>query len=721
MHVVGYTDSLSARPGETLRFRVSCQRPTYRAEIVRLRHTDTNPDGPGLITEPVDSDVAGHYPGRAQGIHLGSCVLVPHAPALNCAGGFVIQAWICPTTPGSGEQAILTKMPADGTGGFRLYLSGDGAPTLEVSGVTGHQKLSTRKPLAAWEWYHVRASYDADRGRLELAQKPQSYWLEEEVLEVDSTAVIGAIGANPADLLLAAGWIDDGRKRTGHHFNGKIDSPRLDNANGAAVAAWDFAADIGTDRVRDTSGNRLDGRALNLPARGMTGHNWNGDEVDFKVAPAQYGAMHFHDDDLEDAGWEEAFCWTVPADLPSGIYAAHLTCDGGEDYLPFAVTPGAGQPQAPIAFLLPTVTYQIYANQRFRDPIRQALNQPTELAQSPEDRYMREHNLMCTYDAHTDGTGVCYASRLRPLLNIRPGYRSPPQSLAGGWPRLLNADMHLVHWLDQKGFAYDVITDDDLHAEGASLLQGYRVVVTGTHPEYWTGPMLDGLSQYRESGGRLMYLGGNGFYWITSFDPNRPHVTEVRRWRGSRAWEGREGEHYHSTTGEMGGNWRYRNRAPQKMLGVGFTSQGSGVNRPYRLLPDSRDPRAAFIFEGIEEDELIGDIPALVLGHGAGGFEIDRVDYDQGTPRHALVLARTHDHPDSYQLVIEDQLCSTPFTGGSQNDLVHADMVYCEGPNGGTVFSVGSISWCSCLSYRGGDNNVSRVTENVLRAFAADG
>ena len=48
-------------------------------------------------------------------------------------------------------------------------------------------------------------------------------------------------------------------------------------------------------------------------------------------------------------------------------------------------------------------------------------------------------------------------------------------------------------------------------------------------------------------------------------------------------------------------------------------------------------------------------------------------------------------------------------------------MVYCEGPNGGTVFSVGSISWCSCLSYRGGDNNVSRVTENVLRAFAADG
>ena len=51
-------------------------------------------------------------------------------------------------------------------------------------------------------------------------------------------------------------------------------------------------------------------------------------------------------------------------------------------------------------------------------------------------------------------------------------------------------------------------------------------------------------------------------------------------------------------------------------------------------------------------------------------------------------------------------------------DLVPADMVYFEAPEAGAVFSVGSISWCSCLSFNGGDNNVSRVTENVLRKFA---
>jgi hypothetical protein len=45
--------------------------------------------------------------------------------------------------------------------------------------------------------------------------------------------------------------------------------------------------------------------------------------------------------------------------------------------------------------------------------------------------------------------------------------------------------------------------------------------------------------------------------------------------------------------------------------------------------------------------------------------------------------------------------------------------VYFETPNGGAVFSVGSISWCGSLPYNNFDNNVSRVTENVLKRFTA--
>ena len=46
-------------------------------------------------------------------------------------------------------------------------------------------------------------------------------------------------------------------------------------------------------------------------------------------------------------------------------------------------------------------------------------------------------------------------------------------------------------------------------------------------------------------------------------------------------------------------------------------------------------------------------------------------------------------------------------------------MTYFETPNGGGVFSVGSIAWRSCLSYNDYENTVSRVTENVVRRFAS--
>jgi N,N-dimethylformamidase len=139
--------------------------------------------------------------------------------------------------------------------------------------------------------------------------------------------------------------------------------------------------------------------------------------------------------------------------------------------------------------------------------------------------------------------------------------------------------------------------------------------MSGTHPEYWTTPMMNALEAYLAGGGRLMYLGGNGFYWVTSVDPERPHMIEVRRSNaGTRAWESAPGECYHSTTGEPGGLWRYRGRAPNRIGGIGFTAQGWDGRAPgYTRQPDSFDERAAFIFEGIGADEVIGDF-GLVLG-----------------------------------------------------------------------------------------------------------
>jgi N,N-dimethylformamidase len=233
--------------------------------------------------------------------------------------------------------------------------------------------------------------------------------------------------------------------------------------------------------------------------------------------------------------------------------------------------------------------------------------------------------------------------------------------------------------------------------------------------------MLDSLQSYLGGGGRFMYLGGNGLYWIISVDPTRPHVIELRRWGGTGTWVAGPGEYYHSTTGELGGLWRNRGRAPQKLVGIGMTSSIEGVkekNRAYHREKGSFDPRAAFIFEGIGRDELIGDFPNLVGGFGAAGFEIDRLDFSLGTPPHTLLLASATGYEGDYQGAIEDATVANLKVPNAHDPNIRADMVYLEYPKGGAVFSTGSIAWCGCLSYNRYENNVSRITENVLREFS---
>jgi N,N-dimethylformamidase len=175
---------------------------------------------------------------------------------------------------------------------------------------------------------------------------------------------------------------------------------------------------------------------------------------------------------------------------------------------------------------------------------------------------------------------------------------------------------------------------------------------------------------------------------------------------------------HHASTGELGGLWRFRGRPPQRAAGIGFTAQGFDESLPYRLDEGTRDPRAAWIFEGVDSVEVGAHGSVL---NGAAGFEIDRTDAQLGTPPNALVLATARGYSDVYQATSEDILTSDSRQGGTVSPLVRADMVFFERPNGGAVFSTGSIAWCGALLDEDCDNDVSRITENVLRRFAREG
>ncbi|MBL8318705.1 MAG: LamG domain-containing protein, partial [Burkholderiaceae bacterium] len=224
---------------------------------------------------------------------------------------------------------------------------------------------------------------------------------------------------------------------------------------------------------------------------------------------------------------------------------------------------------------------------------------------------------------------------------------------------------------------------------------------------------------YLAEGGRVMYLSGNGYYWVVGFDETEPRLMEVRKLEaGSRAWQARPGEHYLATTGERSGLWRHRNRAPQKIMGTGFASEGMDHSVAFRRMPDSWHKRVAWIFDGVQ-GELIGDFG--LAGNGAAGVEIDRYDLTLGTPPHAVILATSEAFSDNYPLVQEEVMYMAPGMGGTQNPGVRCDMVYFTTRQHGAVFAPSSIAWGQALPCRNFDNNVSQVMKNVLDAFVKPG
>ncbi len=740
IEIVGYADRLAVRPGEAIAFKISCESGanSYRADIVRLRCGDDRPDGPGFKEQLVaDAAVNGTYPGRKQAIDCGSYLRIRASPALDAVSSFNLTAAIWPTLPGVGEQTVLARWSgsADAGTGYALAIDGAGRPYLRLGREGRVWRLTFPIALTARRWYRLLAGFEAASGRAVIHCEPiEPRWGDPSFKPVTAVAPLARVfslgSATTSPFTIAAHVVanDLHAWRGAGHFNGKIEAPRLHRAPvmperlgrilraplsgpewANLVGAWDFSLDIPGTAIRDIGPNRLDGVCVNLPTRAMTGYRWSGEIMNWQQRPDEYGAIHFHEDDLYDCAWESDATWTIPRDLRSGIYAARLRCGTeGEDYVPFFVLPKRGQTQAPVALLASTATYLAYANSHdhYEDPVAERCHGLSVLAPSDLFLMQRRDFGLSTYDHHRDGSGSCWSSRLRPILNIRP-----KRAL---WS--LNADLHIVDWLEATGQRYDVIDDETLHREGVSLLERYACVMTGTHPEYYSTAMLKSFTTYIDRGGRLMYLGGNGFYWRVAWHEELPGAMEMRRGEaGTRMWTSDPGETGLATTGEPSGMWRCSGFAPQRLVGVGFISEGFDSGSYYRRLPDSRDGRASFIFAGVE-DEIIGDFGAF---GGAAALELDIVDPKMGTPPHALRLATSEGHSNVYMVAQGETGANYPGMDGIESPLIRADMVFFETPNGGAVFSTGSIGWAGSLAHAGYRNNISRITENVLRRFIA--
>jgi N,N-dimethylformamidase len=712
-HPAGYARPWVTHPGAAVALHADLPAEAM-VDVVRLacinaeRHADGRPWGPPERLEPVAA--LGHLGSQRQPLQPGTQVRTRPGPlprwpelalllalqrlprghagaVLQLGGAAGLQVGL---HVGDHDTALLHLRCGGDAPGLTLPLPGDDWLLLALDRDDGAWRVRHARCRASvpdgippdWQTARLDGELPGDDAPSSLLLGRCGAAMTAADVRVDLVSVLPRarlIDAAPQSLL-----VGDGRWSAWEQ--GPVDACLLRGAVGSGRSVVDLAGAAVIDEVQ-------------RPYAALRGIRWDGRWHDPNVAPAHYGALQLHADTLLDARWTASLRWTVPPDLPGGAYAFRLQAPGTAPvYASFFVS-NAGRPRHRLALWLPTYSYLAYSNaiEAMRGPVVTAA---PHAAEGRLDALHPAHG-RSIYERHADGQGVLWVGSRRPLWSVSPGHR-PWQFAADSW---------LVDWLQRSGFEFDVVTDHDVHRLGEAALAPYAAVVSGHHPEYVSTAIWDALWRHLHAGGRLLYLGGNGYYWRTAVDEVQDLIEVRRAEDGTRPFIGAPGESYCAFSGEYGGLWRRLGRPPQQIVGVGMAAQGFDRGAHYRKSADAAAPEMAFVFDGVPGDAFGAE---GCWGGGASGWEIDRADAELGTPRGSWRLARSEGHAPS-MLRTKEELLS--FVEPFRDAKARSDVVLC--PLGrGAVFAVGSMTWVGALwTPDGRPTDVARITANVVRRF----
>ncbi|TPK59121.1 hypothetical protein FJ546_21720 [Mesorhizobium sp. B2-4-19] len=720
LQIAGYTDQWVVSPGEKVGVRVSSRHPSFHARFVRHLGAIENPQHWSSKTVEIDEARSGPHPATERPLKLGSFFKVDVTHQFNQVA-LVLIFDLFPTHFGTDGGTVATI----DFGQWQLSLRHDPSGALFV--VAGNldaqeiRKFDLLK-LHPLRWQGVAVRLDLSNGMLDTSVVGSSAQFE--------SVRVG--GASPSTSL--TGFALAGRSTTDGmrgDFDGKVASPSLFGTvrpltqvlafqeTSERIARWDFGFEQGSFRAPDEWGNCRPGQFFNSPTRAVTSSSWDGRNNDFRECGSQYDAAWFHRDDLGDAGWPVDFELTVPASATGAcsiILSASEDVDWADrasfDALPLFVRPPLTS-NSRVALVLPTFSYRAYTNNTFAEEADPKVFQLKKASVSkPLYDYAIDHDLKSLYSLHSDGSGVCLASLKRPQVTTRADFDSQLQ----GFPHQFSADLAIIGWLHDLKVDFDILTDEMLHDGGHPILAPYDVILTGSHPEYASAALLDAYEDFAATGGSIMYLGGNGFYWSIGLNADVPELIEVRRAEGGRTWSAGQGERRQQLDGREGGIWRGLGRAPNRLFGVGFCAHGFSGDGIYRVEPSLRPenlPRhlaAAF--------RQIGD-----RRFGVAGLELDRYAPELGSPTDAIILAHAESMPSGYVPTVEE------LTGldvlivdhsAALRAMVRGDIVLFRHEGGGQIFSVGSIRWTNGLLDPDDKMHVASVTEAALRDLLED-
>ncbi|MGC0415842.1 N,N-dimethylformamidase beta subunit family domain-containing protein [Embleya sp. AB8] len=402
--------------------------------------------------------------------------------------------------------------------------------------------------------------------------------------------------------------------------------------------------------------------------------------------------------DLPDRDWRwPAYEFVVPPDWPSGVYIAVLrpnatgppdpapdraeTVDARQSRLLFVVTPGVVPTGARILYKVPLFTYHAYNE-----------SGGGSLYRSDHDHDAPPLGGTRIVDLRRPGGGIGGPVKGHPDAHDP---RSPRQTFAH-W------DAPFVAWLAAGGFAVDFCTDLDLHRT-PQLLDGYRLLLSAGHDEYWTEATRRQVTAFRDRGGNIAVFGANTCWWrvtlteddlalrCTKFRPGAALGVDVDTLREvpDHWWES---EPENSLIGVSyrngGGNWIGRRAA------LGFTIQHAD--------------HPVFAGTGLRDGDVLGAEHALV------GYECDGAALRRDS-RGLAVATGTDGTPADFAILGVAELPADPgagwqFAAREERGGGRAATLGLY-TRGGTVFNAATVDWARLLRL---DRRVRTITHNVV-------
>lgn len=365
------------------------------------------------------------------------------------------------------------------------------------------------------------------------------------------------------------------------------------------------------------------------------------------------------------SNWTTTSTITTSAGWPSGVYLLRLvrTDNGADNHVLLTVRDDARTPA--VSYIVPVAHYSAYNN----------------------------YGGKSLYDFNSSGaTTVAGTTRA-----VKVSFDRPQNLLSRDW--YTSIDVQNVSWLEREGYDASYATSVDLHA-GIPNLNARKAIVSGSHDEYWSSQMRTAVTNARNQGTGVLFLGANGVYWKIRYESS-PVSSATHRvvvcYKSTQSGAP-------DPSGDPTGTWRDplgANQPENALIGVQYIGDNDSVYFPLRVSAAEGKHR-------IWRYTSLGSLPtgsSDTIGQNLVGWEWDARAANGSEPAGVSTVAST---PVSGSLLLDAGRVYGP------GSAVQQSTYYKAGTAGGVVFSTGTNHWSRGLGLN--QDNVGEPASVIMQA-----